>query len=226
MKLVQPDFFFPIDFKENQIETIVIEKPELFSDMVFQLKSHINGEGDFGWVLSAGNKLLDMEKTCEIIINPFDVDINNRKLQNALYEKLETEINSTDNLFVWNELCGKMEKELQKFLEPMDYNITYSENIAIKDFLKLMKVCFQEDSVNYFEKLLDYMRLEQKILKVRLFVLVNIKGFLNLEQLHFLYQQSCYDKFQLLLIESYMDEQKRIGGERVFIIDNDSCVIC
>lgn len=65
-----------------------------------------------------------------------------------------------------------------------------------------------------------------KGVQVRLFVLVNIKSYLNLEQLHFLYQQSCYDKFQLLLIESCMDEQKRIGGEHVLIIDNDSCVIC
>lgn len=119
-----------------------------------------------------------------------------------------------------------MEKELQSFLDTMDYRISYADNITIKDFLKLMKVRFQEEGVHFFEKLLDFIRLEQQILKVRLFVLVNIKGYLNLEQLHFLYQQSCYDKSQLLLIESCMDEQKRIGGEHVLIIDNDSCVIC
>ena len=88
-----------------------------------------------------------------------------------------------------------------------------------------MKVHFEEEGIDFFEKLLDYMRLEQEILKVKLFVLVNIKGFLSLEQLDFLYQQSCYEKIQLLMIENHLNDEKRIGGENLIIIDDDGCVI-
>ena len=68
------------------------------------------------------------------------------------------------------------------------------------------------------------MRLEKEVLKVKLFVLVNIKGFLSLGQLDFLYQQSCYEKIQLLMIENHLNDEKRIGGENLIIID-DGCVI-
>ena len=166
-----------------------------------------------------------MTKLCELIIDPFDLDINNKKLQSALYEKLEMEINSSERLFSWNNLCSTMEREIESFLDCMEYHIAYSNNITIKDFLKLMKVHFEEEGIDFFEKLLDYMRLEQEILKVKLFVLVNIKGFLSLEQLDFLYQQSCYEKIQLLMIENHLNDEKRIGGENLIIIDDDGCVI-
>ena len=166
-----------------------------------------------------------MTKLCELIIDPFDLDINNKKLQSALYEKLEMEINSSERLFSWNNLCSTMEREIESFLDSMEYHIAYSNNITIKDFLKLMKVHFEEEGIDFFEKLLDYMRLEQEILKVKLFVLVNIKGFLSVDQLYFLYQQSCYEKIQLLMIENHLDNKKRIGGENLIIIDDDGCVI-
>jgi len=88
-----------------------------------------------------------------------------------------------------------------------------------------MKVHFEEEGIDFFEKLLDYMRLEKEILKVKLFVLVNIKGFLSVDQLYFLYQQSCYEKIQLLMIENHLNDKKRIGGENLIIIDDDGCVI-
>lgn len=225
MKLVHPDFFVPIEFRENRIETIVIEKPEILSDMIVQLKSHVDGPADYGWVLSDNNKLLDMAKVCDIIIDPFAVDINNKRLQNALWEILETEINSTEKLFEWNDLCGKITQVMERFLTQIDFQVTYSDKILVKDFLKLLKVRFQEDDIDFVDKLLDFLRLEHEVLKIKLFVLVNIKGYLTIEQLNFLYQQSCYEKYQLLLLESQVDNQKRIGGEHLLIIDNDSCVI-
>lgn len=225
MKLVHPDFFFPIEFKENQIETIVIEKPEIFSKLLLQFKAHIDKNEDCGWVLSANNKLLDMSKTCEIVLDPFAVDINNRKLQNALLEKLETEISSTEYLFEWNNLCGNIIQTMDIFLSKIDYQVSYSCDLLIKDFLKLMRVRFQEDNVDFFEKLLDFLSLERDVLNIKIFIMINIKSFLSMEQLNFLYQQSCYKKFQLLFLETKADELHKICDEHIVIIDRDSCVI-
>ncbi len=221
MKLVHPDFFFPIEFKENRIETIVIEKPEIFSKLILQLKAHINNKEDFGWVLSENNNLLEMAKNCEIVMDPFAIDVNNKKLQNALLEKLETEISGTENLLEWNNLCGKIIQTLDIFLSQIDYQVSYSCDLLIKDFLKLMKVRFQEDNVDFFDKLLDFLSLERDVLNIKVFIMINLKSFLSLEQLNYLYQQSCYKKFQLLLLESNMDEVNKISGEHIVIIDRD-----
>ena len=69
------------------------------------------------------------------------------------------------------------------------------------------------------------MRLAHDVLKTRLFILVNGKTFLTMEQLRFLYKQSCYEKYQLLLFEARDSIESRLEGERVTIIDQDACVI-
>ena len=53
--------------------------------------------------------------------------------------------------------------------------------------------------------------------------LVNIKAYLNKQELMELYKVAFYNKINLLLIE--MAEGEVTGEERVYIIDNDRCLI-
>lgn len=53
--------------------------------------------------------------------------------------------------------------------------------------------------------------------------LVNIKAYLNKQELMELYKVAFYNKINLLLIE--MAEGEVTGEEKVYIIDNDRCLI-
>ena len=53
--------------------------------------------------------------------------------------------------------------------------------------------------------------------------LVNIKAYLNKQELMELYKVAFYNKINLFLIE--MAEGEVIGEEKVYIIDNDRCLI-
>lgn len=53
--------------------------------------------------------------------------------------------------------------------------------------------------------------------------LVNIKAYLNKQELMELYKVAFYNKINLLLIE--MAEGEMIGEEKVYIIDSDRCLI-
>ena len=53
--------------------------------------------------------------------------------------------------------------------------------------------------------------------------LVNIKAYLNKQELMELYKVAFYNKINLVLIE--MPEGEMIGEEKVYIIDNDRCLI-
>ena len=80
MKLVHPDFFFPIEFRENYMETIVVESPRILSQCLEELRRQIDGIGEGQWVLSEQAEALDIKKACCLLMDPFSVDLNNKRM--------------------------------------------------------------------------------------------------------------------------------------------------
>lgn len=87
MKLVNAELFLSVDIEEGKPTVLTIENPMIMTDIVGQLYDLCNsGGGDF--ILSEDCKQLSFEKTTEIIINPFLIDYNSRKIQGKLYSEL------------------------------------------------------------------------------------------------------------------------------------------
>ena len=83
MKLVHPAFENQIIIYENKANVIVIENPELLTDIVFELKNQISGkEGSF--ILSNNMEYISLSKAAEICVDPFSLDFNSRKLISTL----------------------------------------------------------------------------------------------------------------------------------------------
>ena len=83
MKLVHPAFENQIVIYENKANVIVIENPELLTDIVFELKNQISGkEGSF--ILSNNMEYISLSKVAEICVDPFSLDFNSRKLISTL----------------------------------------------------------------------------------------------------------------------------------------------
>ena len=75
MKLVHAEYGIEIELKENQIPVLVIESPEKFSELIQEL--YLSKQGGEGKVLlSEADKLLNMGKFLELVVNPFAIDVN------------------------------------------------------------------------------------------------------------------------------------------------------
>lgn len=223
MKLVHPNFLFPIEFEENKITTVVIESPKIFQKYLGELYQQT--EGELGkWVLSHESELMEIKKFCEVIINPYALDMNNRKVLGKLYEDIKKDIMHSEKLLRWNTLYPYITELMEELIEDFDYHLEYTEEIEIKDFLKLMNLHVRNHSIDMTEKLIDYINLYHTLLGTKLFVLVNIKSYLEEKQLKYLYEQAFYHKFNLLLIENYENKVEN-KCELRYIIDKDNCAI-
>lgn len=225
MKLVHPDFFFPIEFKENIIKTVIIENPHILMEFICELRNQILEISDGKWILSDNTDIIEISKKSCFILDPFNIELNNKKMISTLYNKIDNDVNNTDLLLKWNELLPHLFKVLQQLTSSINYSLSYADDINIKGFLKFMNLKFGDESQNYFEKLLDYIRLTHEVLDVDLFIFMNIKTMLTREQMKCLYEQSCYDKYQILLFEAFDNPDGRITGEEITVIDQDCCVI-
>lgn len=79
MKLAFAELSNVVLSDKNQVTEWIIESPDLFARYVQELICQCEGkDGDF--VLSKNDKIVEISKYMEVIINPFGIDINNKKI--------------------------------------------------------------------------------------------------------------------------------------------------
>ena len=221
MRLLITDFQYEIEFPENQINVLIIENPKLFTGILRDVWNQANG-GDGGLLLSENGKEVVFGKTVEVVFNPFQLDINNRKMVSALYKDL-SEAAKDSMLIETAELNADYLRYFDSLIENYPYPVTYDDQIEIGELFKAFKVRFDDSSDSLAEFVLNYSRMVSRVLEIRLFVFIGVKQYFSREELSFLYQSLFYEKIFLLDIES---EQKDIlEEEKTVTIDKDQCII-
>lgn len=224
MKLTHKKLEKQLVFETGKAVEWIIESPVSFSMYVQQLYEQIHGaEGEF--ILSDDDKILNMEKTTEMIIDPFLLDFQNRQIQKTLYAELcELAINS--ELF---QQTQAIRTDLQKYFIDLEYASQYDlkidENIDIMAIFKAAGArldCGDEETL--FERLVSYMKVLAELLKKKLVILVNSQSYLTEEQLDQIIEFCMYHELSLLVIESV---QRGFSEKRSYcIIDRDECCVC
>ena len=221
MKLVNAELFLNINIEENKPAVLAIENPKVMTEVVGQLYELCNsGEGDF--VLSEGGKQLLFERTAEIIINPFLIDFNSRKVQSKLYSEL------LDAETGYVEEKALIQALIIEYLDKLTQNVPYEmiSNDLDLDSMKLFKmfeVRIEAQCNSLLEKLVEYTKILSRLLRKKLLVLVSISSYLDNNELNALYEICNYNKMKVLLIESH--ELYLPFHTKTYIIDNDKCII-
>ena len=222
MILVHPDFCQQIHITTSEITEWIIESPDLFTNYLQELINQQKGQ-DGSFVLSSGKKEVDIAKSIEIITNPLVIDINDKKILSKIYGELVTLANDETMYMKTRELIGILQ---QYFFElEQNYNTTLSieDDIELKELFKTIGVKVEESSYNYFERLIQYMKLQTELLKKKLIILVNIRSFLSNEKLEQLFEYVKYNEINILLIESL--QRDFTNDTNRYIIDIDKCEI-
>lgn len=210
-----------MEFIENTVNVLVLEDPVQFSEIVYLLKSDEKVlESPF--VLSESDKFLQISKEMEIIVDPFSLDFNSRKIQQQLYKEME--IVATEFDVEKTEVNGRMLYLIEGIQERLQYqNIAYNLEFSWENLLKLYQVHFEPLCESLLEKLVEYIKIASNLLNLKVIGFVNLKLYLTEEQLHYLYEIAFYNKVNLLLIENI--ENTQLEEEKLYIVDKDKCII-
>ncbi len=222
MTLTHPASKYHIVADESFINTIIIENASVFSKAVHELMLQING-ADGRFVLSENNKLLQISKKIDLIINPFDIDVNSKKILSKIYDNLEA-IAVHEDLYI---KTREMEQTLVSYLndlniaftEPIDYDI----DLKLSNLFKAVNVSI-ERSNSLVENIERYMHLNCSLLSVNWFFFINLKSYLSADELKQLFDSALYNKYYITLIESHEADGK-YDFEKKYILDKDFCEI-
>ncbi|RDU22252.1 type II-A CRISPR-associated protein Csn2 [Anaerosacchariphilus polymeriproducens] len=222
MKLVSSDFSFQLELEESKVNLLIIENPIIFSKIILELLKQSEGnEGRF--VLSQEGKVLKIEDNIFCIINPLELDFNQKNIITKLYSRLKEEIINTELLLENNSIYADIFQYIQKVIDTISYPLTYKADMEPNALFKLLNVKFEEVQESLVERIIDYIKIMQQILGKKIVVLVNIKAYLSINELEQLYREAAYQKLNLIILESHLSSS--LNNEVRYIIDKDLCEI-
>ena len=121
----------------------------------------------------------------------------------------------------------EMKQYLQEYLlqleQETDYILDLADEIDFASLFKAFGIKYEVLEENFLERLVRYMRIVERLLKKKLFVLVNLRSYLSNQQIDELIKEATYQEIQLLLIETCARDC--IEGVTRYIIDKNGCEI-
>lgn len=224
MKMIHPDINTPIIEEKHCCCEWIIEAPELFTKYIQELLDQISGkEGNF--VLSDNDRTLEFSKYVEIIIDPFSIDINNRKLINKLYGKLTQIAYEKENYLYTQKVLSNLQEYMIGLECESDYFLCNDSETDISSVFKILNVRFEDISDNLSKKIEQYIKTLGQLSDKKVIIFVNLSNYLSAEQLTALIKDILYNEVIILLIESHQ-QKNNLDDRKWLIIDKDGCEIC
>jgi len=221
--LAHPMFSKIIDFKNEMINILIIENQKFLTQLIEDIINQTNGEnGDF--VLSEDFIPLDMQKHLEIIIDFFNLDINNKKVLTAIYNKIKKIAYDDENYIKTENFKTEAFNYIETLINQTEYPLILDVQFDISGLLKLFDVKIEINSNTFLEKIIDYMSVLYEFLNRKCIVFVNLMSYLDISEIELLYKEIQYKKYNVLFIENSF--RTKIGEyENIYIIDEDMCEI-
>lgn len=222
MRLVHYELTEAILDENTAFTEWIIESPDIFSEYIQELNGQLAGE-EGRFVLSENNKELDLEKKADMVINPFSVDVNSRKILNKLYQEL-TGLSREEQMHTKTlELFRHIQEYMLDLEQCTSYILEFDQEIDIAALLKAVNVHYEMKDVNFLEKIVQYIKIMAAVAGTKLFVIVNLRSYLTDLQMQNLIQECEYQDIKILFIENQQRSCMK-GGKR-YIIDIDKCEI-
>ena len=209
-----------IDFHENKVQVLVLERAETFAELVGELFAQISGEE--GQFLLADQKEMDLDKCTEIVVNPFSFEINNRKNLNKLYQEMHM-ISQEEYFLSKSMLNTETVRYLKDISQKLPYAIQFVTDLNEVELFKIYDVKLEDKFSSLLEKLTEYLKILALLRNIRLVILVNLRDYLSSTQVKELYKTVFYYKINVLLVES--SQKERLNCEDYHILDEQDCLI-
>lgn len=222
MKLVHPELEYQFCLDCTNGCEWIIESPELLAKYVEELIHQAEGEeGNF--VLSKEGREISISKNMEVIVNPFTLNVNDKKILSKLYLEL-TELATGERMYLATQ---EIQHNLQNYFIELEqlssFGLESDLEIDVTALLKAIGVKIEHTATDFFENMISYIKLVTELLKKKVIVFVNIRSYITEKQLEELWKTAVYCEVALILIENRQWDFSNAGNQ--YIIDKDYCEI-
>lgn len=214
-----------IDFSKNHINVLQIQNKKLFAKMVSSFNNMCKGlsvECDEVITLLEQDEIVDFTKNVLFVVDFLNFDFNQGRIQTVLYQyidkiiKLEPEILSNIN-----NLQDSIHIEFMSIMEEFPFEILCKKDSSILDILKMYGIRIKANvDEKIIEKLFKLVELVQCLDLAKLIILVNVKQYLDSDEIVEFYKYCVYNNVKLLVLERGL-EVSPLERERILFVDEN-----
>lgn len=221
MKLVYPTLRTPVLLRTDCINSVIIEEPGYFYEIIKDLKMQWKGV-DGKAVLSKDNEPMEISKNLELIIDCINFEIN----QKTLLTKMLSALERTGKSLEYIEKSQKLLAEIERYI----YDISFSydmeiqcDKISISQILKSagIRIVLAYDKLT--EILYSYMQLVREFDGEKVFVFVNLRSFVKQEDLQYFADTVLAHGYTTLFFDNHI--YPKLSRENRLVVDADLCEI-
>ena len=210
-----------IELNPDRAALIIIENPRIKRELVEDLwRQYTNNSGES--LFSENGKEISISKQIEMLLNPFSLDFNSKRIKTKLLEEANDIVGEYE-LYSFLELKTKLFAFMAKVFERMPYPLKVNAEMDQISILKVADIQIDLEEMLMPEKLIYYLKLLQQVCHIKVFIFVDLFTYFRKEELRELLKAGLYSDLCLLFIESR--ETYRIEECKTFIIDEDACKI-
>lgn len=208
-----------IQLLENKINVIEIENKKYFYKFVmdlYNISEGINNED----ILFFSNDIEEINYTgkIQLIFNYFDFDFNSKKYISDISKIILSNVNDEQRDSIIKQY-NKLVNLYNKILINVDLPLVINDDASMENINKIIK--FKIDSKNdLLENILLLIDLEKVIKHNKILIFINLKQYLNKNELIELYKYSIYNQVQITLIDS-QSYGTTLEYEQKLIIDSN-----
>ncbi len=199
-----------IELSDEYIRCVEIENKKYFYRIVDILNNYARG-------IILEDSMFNEEVKIKVYIDYFNLDFNNRKIINNVYKLINLSA-SEDNQESLRNTYKKLIKQYHNILENIDIPLVINQELNLDELSKNLNIEIKiDDLVKNIFTIIDICK---EIKDVDIIFFVNLKDYLNNEELNEIYKYAIYNKIVIAMIDS-----KSFGicqkYEKKFIIDNN-----
>lgn len=206
---------------DDFVQLLIIENATEFFKMVTDLDCQFNGE-EGSFVFSTVDEIVSPEKFGVMVCDPFHFDLNDKKILNLLFKKLEKQ-SLGDKCQLFNRLSSETVRFFEELSFTVPFQLSYEEATPL-DYMKAVSLKFEKTYDTLEEKIICYINALIELKKCEFFVFVNLKSVLDDDKLKAVYNHCQNEKVGLLLVESGKI-RPLLSCEKAVIITEDLCEI-
>ncbi len=190
-----------IMINDNKIICLEIENKNYFYRIVKDFCDIANGViSDQINISDYNNKELNLNGKLMVIIDYFNFDFNSKKILNNLYRTLTECFDEQDKIRISN-YYNKIKNIISSSLSDYSLPLMINEDFEIETIYKLLKIEI-ETKENLLDNLLLTIDIENSFKINNLLVFINLKQYLNKNELEELYKYCIYNNVKVILIDS------------------------
>lgn len=227
MKIICNSLGIDMLLDENKENIIYFENQECFSKMIELFLLEESGIKTEDLYVIEDNFPINTKTTLEVIINPFGLSVNDKKVVTKLQTYISNFISNSELYTKNNELNSFVCSYMYEVLNNIDYNVRFSTCLSPLDYVKFLNVEIDEDYGSLYDRIITYIKTVSSLLDKKLFVFVNLHTYLSHENILLFNKEICYNKLNVIYLEYkynnalFVDEKNK----NMTIFDNDSCVL-